>query len=230
MLSQNGESPEAGGPGALEKTENALFKTDIRAGVDCQLPPVHRAAIAYYRARLSVVPASSRTKHPTIAWTRARKEPLNPARVQHWPGDGVFVVTGHISGNLEVMDFDDKGSRYAAWCAGVEAEAPGLLARLVVERSPSGGKHVFYRCPDVVVPKGAKLARKATEDRKDCLIELRGEGDGCVIYPSPGYEILQGRISCIPSISRDERGALLIAALRLNEKVPGNVVRWRGAR
>ena len=220
MPSQN-EKPQAGGPGASEKQEKSSLCISDNPGRDgSQAPRIQRAAHAYYLAGLSVVPASSRLKHPTMPWTRCRTDRLRPAALPDWRGDAVFVVCGAISGNLEILDFDDKGSRFAAWCALVEQRSPSLLPRLVVERSPSGGRHVFYRCRDVVIPKGVVLARKNTSDSKDCLIELRGEKDGAVVYPSPGYEIVQGRISQIPCISREEREVLICAAYHFNDRLP----------
>lgn len=53
-----------------------------------------------------------------------------------------------MSGNLEVLDFDD-GGLFAPWLAEVESQAPSLKADLAIVHTPSDGYHVFYRCDSI---------------------------------------------------------------------------------
>ena len=69
------------------------------------------------------------------------------------------MLTGAVSGNLEMIDFDFEGELFPAWAELVETEVPGLLDRLVVERSQSGGRHVVYRC-EAAIPGNLKLAQR----------------------------------------------------------------------
>src|SRR5262249_2764385 len=78
--------------------------------------------------------------------------------------------------------FDQDSERiFPEWRALVEAEAPGLVARLNVTRTPNG-YHVRYRCPDISVPGNQKLAVEPYTDPETgkpgrrTLIETRGEG------------------------------------------------------
>jgi hypothetical protein len=47
---------------------------------------------------------------------------------------------------VECIDFDLCGAAWPAWRELVETNAPGLIEQLYIERSPSGGRHVLYRC------------------------------------------------------------------------------------
>jgi hypothetical protein len=154
---------------------------------------VLRKALAYCDAGLSVLPvARDGSKAPD--WTRlprvgghATWDPLKEElqsredvermfRGERPPGIG--VIGGAVSGGLECVDFDREAeSIFPAWCELVEAEAPGLVARLSVARTPKPGFHVRYRCPDVEVPGNTKLAVDPDAPRNDrTLIETRGEG------------------------------------------------------
>jgi len=86
-----------------------------------------------------------------------------------------------VSGGSEVIDFD-RGGLFAPWRALVEAEAPGLVRRLTVVRTPRepDGYHVYYRCPEAAG--NTKLAQEPYDDpasgkrKLRDLIETRGEG------------------------------------------------------
>jgi putative DNA primase/helicase len=157
-------------------------------------------------------------------------------RLQAWfsrsPSPGVAVIAGKVSGNLEILDFDvDALVIFPEWCALVEQECAGLIARLSVIKTPRPGFGVSYRCPDVVIPGNQKLALKPGIDPKKpiVLIETRGEGGyhlmpGCPIECHENrvaYEHYSGpRASQMPSISPKEREVLIRCAQAFNEIVP----------
>jgi hypothetical protein len=150
------------------------------------------------------------------------------------------ILTGAVSGNLELLDFHCQGLAYEAWCRAVAETAPGLLNRLVVERSPSAAWHVVYRC-SVAVDANTKLAQKVVfvdgpdevtlygrqyKPRQDArgrwhavttTIETRGERGLFLCAPSPGYQLLQGDLAAPPTITPEERETLLAAARSHNE-------------
>lgn len=125
---------------------------------------------------------------------------------------GIAVICGNVSGGLEVIDFDDHGSRFAAWKEKIPLQ---LYNRLTVERSPSGGYHVYYRCTEI--GRDGKLA--TTVDKK-VLIETRAEGGYIVCAPTPGYELIQGNLHNIPEIAPFERQTLIEAAEGFDETPP----------
>ena len=137
----------------------------------------HSAARHYLRCGLSVFPVrADGSKAPRLRGWRQAAEALPPAEaLDHWFDVGaptaVGVAGGRASGNLVFLDFEgrepDVWDRWLDLVMDAGEVAP--LARCPVVRTPSGGRHVYVRLPDVVP--GAKLAQ--TEDRH-CLIETRG--------------------------------------------------------
>jgi hypothetical protein len=161
------------------------------------------------------------------------------AEIKRWNGYGVGAVCGAISGNLEIFDCDDA-ELFDPWCEAVEALCPGLLAKLVIIRTPSGGFHVYYRCPEI--SGSLKLARKAVEDLEGTedaklidgkwvliktTLETRGEGAYALAPGSPGachpsggrYTFRFGSLSNIPTITPQERAVMQDAARSLNQYV-----------
>ena len=119
-------------------------------------------ARAYLRAGLCPLPAILAEKRPALsAWKQYQKHLPTEHQLQHWFTDSqpICLLAGAISGNLELIDFDFGGELFAPWREMVEEAAPGLVERLVVERSQSGGRHVVYRC-DAPIPGNQKLAQR----------------------------------------------------------------------
>jgi len=202
------------------------------------------AATSYLRSGLCVLPAVLDQKRPALAaWKPYQACLPSEAQVAQWftRAEALCLLTGAISGNLEMIDFDCGGELFDRWAELVEAETPGLIQRLVIERSQSGGRHVVYRC-QAPVPGNMKLAQRAiisaTSDpvavggkehvpRKAgdhyealvTLIETRGEGGLFLCAPSPGYALQQGRFEELPVLSDDERSVLVSAGRSLNDVV-----------
>lgn len=174
----------------------------------------------YLQAGLSVLPAVRERKCPaTGKWKKWKSRLPTECEINAWfanQPDAVCIIAGQISGNLEIIDFDNHGELFEAWKAKLD---PELFARLVIERTPSGGFHAIYRCESEVCG-NIKLAQGIRNDKTVTLIETRGEGGLFLCAPTPGYELIQGSFSSISSFSGDARKALLEAAWSLNEVVP----------
>ena len=142
------------------------------------------AALAYLGAGLSVIPIRrDGSKAPDCsAWKDYQRDAAGEELIREWfAGErppGVAIIGGEVSGGLECLDFDvDAATVFPVWCELVEAEAPGLVARLSIVRTPKPGYHVRYRVPDMSIPGNTKLATDpAASSDKRCLIETRGEG------------------------------------------------------
>jgi hypothetical protein len=200
------------------------------------------AAIAYRRAGLSVLPARIREKRPALSTWKAFQTRLpSEAEATKWfsAAEGLCLIAGAVSGNLEMLDFDLAGEAFSAWYERVCVAAPQLLAKLVIEQSPSGGWHVIYRCESPVCgnqklaqrkqlvdgPEEATIAGKSYKPRQDAdgqwhvlltMIETRGEGGLFLCAPTPGYELFQGDIALLPVLADEERELLLQSAWSLN--------------
>jgi len=193
------------------------------------------AALLYRDARLSVIPVrSDGTKAPAVpSWkqyqTRIASQPELSEMMNHGRQVGVAVICGAVSGNLEVIDFDQPGL-FEQFVAVAEAEAPGLIGRLTVIRTPSGGNHVAYRCD--VIEGNQKLAQRPAFDestgkiKAETLIETRGEGGYIVAPGSPAechvsmrcYDHVFGPpLEEVATVTTDERNMLLAVARSFNE-------------
>lgn len=129
----------------------------------------------------------------------------------------VAIVGGAVSGNLEIIDIDVKN-----W-PGIDAKLfqelqllyPTLFASLRINKTPSGGYHIFYRVSTGVIPGNKKLAKK--EGSKEAAIETRGEGGYVVAPPSLGYTIHQS--APIPTISWEDRCSIISICESYNQVI-----------
>jgi hypothetical protein len=207
------------------------------------------AALSYLDAGLSIIP-TGKDKRPTVSeWTSFQKALPSADQVKEWFSNGtrnIAVIGGAVSGNLEILDFDNDMEALPEWERIVNEEAPGLLSRVYFETSPHGG-HVVYRCDsETVIPGNSKLAEKLIEvegpgehphpyksDQKlkayqhggkwiisPDLIETRGAGGYCLVAPSKGYTRKNGHLYDLPVIGREERDILIDTARSLNEVLP----------
>ncbi|RMH50008.1 MAG: hypothetical protein D6685_18530, partial [Bacteroidetes bacterium] len=176
----------------------------------------------YIKAGLRVLPADRERKRPIRAigrWKPYIKRPPTEAELEAWFANGpdaLCILCGDASGNLEAMDFDAGGELFDAWWEKIPVD---LRARLVVESTRSGGRHVIYRCRSTICG-NLKLAQRKTDAGVATLIETRGEGGLIVCAPTSGYEITQGDLCKPPVLTEEERDVLLQAAWELNEYVP----------
>lgn len=200
------------------------------------------AALQYLAAGISLIPISSSGDkspawrllpetgrwpggNPRRGWAplKARLPTENELHrwFGHWgPPPGLAVVAGRISGGLEAIDIDST-EHVEPWLAQVREQAPALLDRLVLVRSPRPGLHAYYRCSEI--GGSTKLARKYHyDDSGVCtdtgnIVETKGEGGYALVPPTSGYCHPTGRpytyltdrtLAEVQTISADERALL----------------------
>ena len=176
-----------------------------------------KTALNYLAAGLSVLPARKKEKCPVFKWKEYQEHVPTEHTVKTWfadDHDAICIVCGKVSGNLEVIDFDNHGELFPKWKEAIPAE---LFSKLVVERTPSGGYHVAYRCANEVSP-NLKLAQGKRDDRTITLIETRGTGGLVLCSPTDGYELVQGTYEALPCLTKKEQEILLYAAWNLREE------------
>ncbi|MFM2013208.1 MAG: hypothetical protein RLZZ396_1992 [Planctomycetota bacterium] len=178
------------------------------------------SALAYRKSGLSVLPAVRLQKRPRLpGWKEFQLRIPQEHQIVEWfskPEDAICIVTGQVSGNLEMLDFDRGGDRFEGWKEQIPSE---LFARIVIETSQSGGKHVIYRCTEPING-NMKLAMGFRDGALVTLIETRGEGGLFLCAPTLGYSLEQGHLTEIPVLTPQEREILLETAWSLNEYLP----------
>lgn len=179
-----------------------------------------KTAAQYYSAGFHVLPIWLGKKNPKVdKWDPSKRFDLN--EINHFFNDesSIAIVCGEVSGGVEILDFDNKFGDSDAIISefmGIDGVAE-LTERLPIERSPSGGFHILYKCTPSIDK--MKLAKRYDSEQKKAitLIEVQANGSYCVVYPSLNYTMIQGDINEIPFITIDERNILITAALALNE-------------
>jgi predicted nucleic acid-binding Zn ribbon protein len=182
------------------------------------------AALRSYVAEgLCALPAIPAEKRPSVGtWRQYRDRLPTAAEMDAWETlspKGVCIVCGQASDNGEIIDFDAGGELFNIWRQRIPSD---LLAMLVIERTPSGGYHVWYRCQSAVCG-NLKLAQRKVGDKIVTLIETRGEGGLFLCAPTPGYQVIKGDLAAPPTLAEAQRDLLLHAAWNLNEYLPDAV-------
>jgi len=174
----------------------------------------------YRAADLCVLPALRAEKRPVGRWKQFQKRLPTETELEAWLAnepDAICILCGKASGNVEIIDFDAGGELFSAWQERLPAD---MRAKLVIERTPSGGYHAIYRCENAICG-NLKLAQRRRDDgHLVTLIETRGEGGLFLCAPTEGYTLIQGELADPPVLTEDQRNALLQAAWELNEYAP----------
>jgi hypothetical protein len=202
---------------------------------------IRDVALSALEAGIAVVPPRQNgTKAPITEkingedrWEHWQEIPPTREQVETWYADpkrtGIGFVGGEVSGGLELFEFEGRAADAGIPERFVDLAEQRGLADLVnllftgyLEKSPSGGIHILYRCTDTG---SVKLAK--TVDGKD-LIETKGEGGYMIVAPTNGsvhptggsWKQLRGGIDTIPTISPDQRRQLLELAAYFDERPP----------
>ncbi len=232
MKNSNTESKSMSNSNIAQSSKNTsspVNREEIKIG---------RAAKQYIDAGINVLPCHTKHKRPfsgenksfgawahyqtdRITWDTFKQEYVARG------SNGFGWVCGKISNNLGVLDFDMAGVAFPAWKDAVCSTDAGkeLFARLLIEKTQSGGFHIPAFLPESVKTiKKEKLAFHVPEDgdrgEKKTLIEALGEGSFCLCAPTPGYTVYQGTPGGIPSLTADEWDLLTTEARRLDQQKP----------
>ena len=185
-------------------------------------------ALRFANAGIVAVPvATDGSKRPGLmAWKHYQEVKPTSEEILEWFGkfqQGIGVITGKISGNLEMLELEGRAVaekmhlEIAEICNGSGlGELWEKLNASYVEATPSGGLHWLYKV-DGEIAGNTKLARRPGENGGvDVLAETRSEGGFCITAPSGGFchpsggawQMLRGGIESICTLSLSERDAL----------------------
>ena len=173
---------------------------------------------------LSIIPVSS-AKIPFKEWKEYQSK-VAPISLwhPHYQNQGtVGIITGKVSGNVEIIDVDIKNDPKKTIMAEYSALIPDdLLRKLIIQTTPNNGFHLIYRCPEADIDRNQKLALNSL---KEVIIETRGEG-GYFCTSKVNNQIKQGTFDLqnlnvdIPVITKQERQLLLDLARSLTRWFP----------
>ncbi|MGC8696560.1 MAG: bifunctional DNA primase/polymerase [Conexivisphaera sp.] len=140
------------------------------------------AALYYLSQGLSVIPLREREKIPMVSWDEYQTKRPAEDEVRRWwtenPSYNIGIVTGRVSGNLVVIDFDDL--EVAKGILGrVGAETPGVAEKLKHTWVVRTGKglHVYVRAEH---PEAMPRTRSGAGTR----VDFRADGGQVVAPPS----------------------------------------------
>lgn len=175
-------------------------------------------ARALAKQGISAVPLIGKTEHLVRWGTYTLRTPTN-AEIDDWWNDPANIAI--LTGKVWCVDFDTKvwEHAYTAFIDLLEERGDGgILDGLVIQRTPSGGRHIFGRTDTPSpYPRNQKLA--LAEDGR-AFIETRGSGGLAVVAPSDGYAVEQGRLDAIPCVSVEVRESIFAACRALTRSVP----------
>lgn len=186
-----------------------------------------RTALEFAANNICAVPvATDGSKRPALSnWKQYQERLPKPEELLTWfqAAEGVGVICGKISGNLEMLELEGRAVADKLHLDLKEmANKSGLsdvwdrINNGYVEVTPSGGLHWLYRI-DGEVPGNTKLARRPGENGGiDVLAETRGEGGFVIVAPTNGtchpsggaWSMLVGGPRSIPTLTVAERDQL----------------------
>lgn len=111
---------------------------------------------------LQFVPLQANKKPIPLGWT------TTATKYDYSKAQGIGLVCGRLSGNVEAIDIDQKysldGKLATDYSNLIKAADPDLLNNLVIQKTPSGGFHFIYRCEKV--DGNLKLANRYTSEKE----------------------------------------------------------------
>lgn len=183
-----------------------------------------QTALSLHADGIACVPVSS-NKVPVIkSWRSYIDELPSVEQVKdNFKNGGAIAL---VAGAVNCIDIDEKYrdglmKSYEARCR--EAGLGDVWDRCLIQKTPSGGYHLVFRCEGEPF-RNMKLAQKSAAENHETLIETRGQGGYFLIAPSAGYDIEQGDFEFMPVLSEEDREGLLDTARSFSDRTPREAV------
>jgi hypothetical protein len=149
-------------------------------------------AFKFQEYGINVIPTLD--KKPLCKWSEFKEKYFD---FEYLPtaSNGLAVICGEIS----VIDFDLKNDYVGnLWQRFKKLFGETNLNKFVIQSTPNKGYHLFYRTDK---PQTSQVL--AYTFQKKPLIETRGFGGLCTVFPTPNYKVINGKFSAIPLISEE---------------------------
>lgn len=186
-------------------------------------------ALSLASAGFAVLPPKPGTKRPIAPWGEYQTKAPSLAKIKLWylqeGAEGLGIITGKVSGYLEVIDFDDMPAYQKAlqWCK--DHPKVNEILKMVLqmeERSPKG-MHWYYRVHNNSYPNEKLVQQREKDGSLKCVIETRGEGGYIIAAPTVmdderAYTLTRGRSHLdAPTITAQQRHLLIDHLKALSE-------------
>ena len=156
---------------------------------ECILPwaKLKDYAAFYLEAGLSIIPLKPRSKEPLIPWKEFQERRATREEAYKWfercPDCNIAIVTGAVSGNLVVIDFDNA-DKYYEFIQRAREELPEELQYKIATTwhvRTGKGFHIYFR----VVTSADRFKEKfRTKPRLAEGVDIKAEGGYVVAPPS----------------------------------------------
>ena len=174
-----------------------------------------KIAQRYRDAGCSPIPLRRDSKIPALkGWQKHADAPIEDFSV-FASTNGIGLVMGYDG--MQCLDIDAKhfeGNEYDTFVNLINDNAPGLMEKMVIQQTQSGGWHWIFKCSDI-----AGNEKLAKNKNGEAIFETRGKGGQIVVWPTKGYKI-KGKITDVVEISPDERNVIWSCARMMDATPP----------
>jgi len=164
------------------------------------------------------------SKSPALdRWKPFKTARPSQMQLEEWCGGtvGLSVIGGRVSGNAELLDFDDHENNGGVFRQWIEAVPLDLSRKLVIYRTPKNGWRACYRCTECIPGTKQILAKRS---KKETLIELLAAqialvpgGDIRAHEDRKPYIYVRGHLTGVRTITPEERDIFLSVARQFNQ-------------
>jgi len=179
---------------------------------------------------VSILPC--RNKRPSLSWKDYQSRIMTDNEIdKHFPYEQIGIITGSISGNLEVLDVDDM-DLWNTFYESIITYFEGDMSKIKVIKTGKGA-HIYFRNefdmsnpPEGIKCSSLKLASKKKNSKGiiETRLETRGEAAYVIAPPSTNYSVYGGGdfLTDIPTWSMFDRQAIFSIAREYNEHIVPN--------
>lgn len=158
----------------------------------------------------------NKAKEPIIKWRTGK-----PDKIPWHRAYGIAIVCGPESEGVEVIDIEGKIDKDLARNIYNEIVGDSIVSELIsfgnlyAQKTMHNGYHIIYRYEAQKYKGSTVLAR---DSNGKVLVETRANGGLALVHPSPGYDVLFGRLEDLKPIPEDERDYLIDLTTKIAAK------------